>query len=521
MKILVLGTSNSLTRDGWIGGLRDALPSASIDNRSVGASSGIQFSLNMDTDFSEYDVVIFDSIPNDEQHLREDFGPNGYSSEDFVNQIIFEIASTISSETALIFLGFCSESSIDSISSTYKTRIQISQAVHAQFLDLRQLMLQFSLNILGPGEHLFRDPPHPQTIVSRTIGLAVGDVLSGLSEKDSGLVIKKSLTAKSYRKNFSLWIADIDAGARSLHRFKNSIFDENYVILSENDEIDLHIPGKCIGFNINSFATSCNVELIGAHGIKSIISCFFTYRDGGFQKIFLAIPHGAPLTKVAIRAEQDNVDFRAYGSQWKPQHTPVQLCVSRFAFWTGDVTSDWKHHHDGDFDAWALTKLVERRLQAITSFPPMKAFTPSRIIETLNRMSSIVRFAAGLFSYHGTVLAYDCTSDRVRSVDIALFEASQELLPIRLRLRGSDAELYVVLGSLELTLVLRLSDFSIGFEREINFSLAQSTFLFRSKDTDVYTLECCGYYLCAEPSGIVICNRKQIGAWEFFKIIRT
>lgn len=80
-EILILGTSNSILRKGWVAGLRDALPEAKIENLSVGASPGIQFALNIGIDFSSYDVVLLDSIPNDEEYQENQqyMGEIGYS----------------------------------------------------------------------------------------------------------------------------------------------------------------------------------------------------------------------------------------------------------------------------------------------------------------------------------------------------------------------------------------------------------------------------------------------------------
>lgn len=72
MRILILGTSNSILYPGWSFGLRQALPNATIENMSIGASPGIQFNTKLETTiFSEYDFVFFDSIPNDQTYHDE------------------------------------------------------------------------------------------------------------------------------------------------------------------------------------------------------------------------------------------------------------------------------------------------------------------------------------------------------------------------------------------------------------------------------------------------------------------
>ena len=65
MRILILGTSNSILRLGYVSGLSAQFPRAEIDNRSVGEAAGVQFACWGNIDFGAYDAVLFDSVPTD------------------------------------------------------------------------------------------------------------------------------------------------------------------------------------------------------------------------------------------------------------------------------------------------------------------------------------------------------------------------------------------------------------------------------------------------------------------------
>ena len=83
MNILILGTSNSILKNGYVSGLKRALPNASWTSLSSGASPGIQFSKYAKMDFTSYDLVVLDSVPNDEQYALQTPGwPGDHSTNE-------------------------------------------------------------------------------------------------------------------------------------------------------------------------------------------------------------------------------------------------------------------------------------------------------------------------------------------------------------------------------------------------------------------------------------------------------
>jgi hypothetical protein len=154
LNILILGTSNSIMREGWVAGLRAALPDSFISNRSIGASPGTQFSAAMAYDFASFDFVFLDSVPNDEQRF------NGSDEVDYLNRICFEIASTIAAQTNLIILAFCLDRFLSKPTEIFSARRNIASAVNAQFVDVRQLVISRGPALLN-GLPLYEQEAHP------------------------------------------------------------------------------------------------------------------------------------------------------------------------------------------------------------------------------------------------------------------------------------------------------------------------------------------------------------------------
>src|ERR1043165_9166147 len=101
MKVLVLGNSNSIVPGGYIGGLLAQLPAGTtLTNRPIGHSPGTQFAHYGAMDFAAFDLVIFDSIANDEIFV-EDVG--GW---EIMRDLYYELFSTIASQTRLVVVGF-------------------------------------------------------------------------------------------------------------------------------------------------------------------------------------------------------------------------------------------------------------------------------------------------------------------------------------------------------------------------------------------------------------------------------
>jgi hypothetical protein len=503
MRILILGTSNSLLKMGWVAGLREGLPSATIDNMSVGASPGIQFAQHLDIDFSAYDVVFMDSIPNDEEYREIPYfsGSLGYSSETFVDRILYEIAATIASETFLVMLGFCRSFNLRSPSSTFNSHREIATATGAQFLDIRSLLAEFGPSLVADGEDLYEPhPAHPQSKISHHFGRLLGEVITPLLSQ------KSSVSNRSYRENFSVWRAEDHA--MQLKMFQNSLYSEKYAILTADEAIPLDFPGRCIGFNINTMATSGVVQLRGPSDDAVRISCFYRYSETGIMKIFIPIPNGRQVVEFSLSDNAENVHICGLLSEKTAQeYAPTTIAVSRIVFWNGATDVPWRDTMGAERDANLLTKIMRQRMLMTVNTLIQENIILNAIRSNLHGDNLV------LFTHHGTVLTYDLARDCCAHVVFVDLTTSQTLYPVRLRLNGNSVTLFVAAYGLELVLSVRISDKTLGFVGGSN-DVATTEFMGELGFSIRYN----GNYLAAEPNGNIICNRPIANAWEIFEI---
>jgi len=132
LRILILGTSNSLRKGGWVAGLATTLPSAEIVNQSLGGAPSIQFALKMQTDFAQFDFVIFDALVND-QNLG---APVGRLPR--LGMHLFEIMSTIARSSRLIVLGLPTLPQLENETNIQRLHRDTASLVGGQFVSVQQ-----------------------------------------------------------------------------------------------------------------------------------------------------------------------------------------------------------------------------------------------------------------------------------------------------------------------------------------------------------------------------------------------
>jgi hypothetical protein len=323
LNILILGTSNSILKGGWVTGLRHTLPEAVIKNMSIGASPGIQFGVHASIDFSEYQFVFFDSIPNDEQFL---YGTIGGSRLSFSNRVLFEIFQTISLQTNLIILGFCLERFLTDPSGQFSSVVWLAALSSGQFVDVRRLLSTFGASILGHSSLYGDGPTHPQTDFAFEVGAAIG------FELDQFRTPPKASGLKNWAGNFSTWVPDETWQHFPRHKLSTSLLAETFSKLSAGDRFSLFPDRRCIGFYINMRGTSCDLLMEADKHIR----LYYRLEKDKVIKVFVPIPNGSSLVDMRVSLSSGRPTFLPIGSSWSRQDDD-QVCfsVSQFLFWEG------------------------------------------------------------------------------------------------------------------------------------------------------------------------------------------
>ncbi|MES1200634.1 MAG: hypothetical protein ABUS57_04210 [Pseudomonadota bacterium] len=167
--ILVLGTSNSIMKDGWLAGFRATLPAARIDNRSVGGSTSLQFAGELDTDMRPFDWVIFDGVVNDENKIGH------FTDRSLFWSILLEILQTISAQSRLIVLGFTAKRHVARESNEAAMHRQLAQAVSAEYAPLQPVLAELALRRGVDG--VYPSISHPVSEFAYAFGVALAETM--------------------------------------------------------------------------------------------------------------------------------------------------------------------------------------------------------------------------------------------------------------------------------------------------------------------------------------------------------
>lgn len=158
--ILILGTSNSMYKDGWVDGFKVSRPSSEIINLSVGGSPGIQFLRYADLDFSAYAAVVFDSAINDENHLPYLGGVRNYRT---LMAMLFKI---ISARTKLIALGFRNRQNVNVESEVFSIYRECCETAGGKFICVNSwIFSQFGRDI-----EVYEDMAHVKRDIANSFG---------------------------------------------------------------------------------------------------------------------------------------------------------------------------------------------------------------------------------------------------------------------------------------------------------------------------------------------------------------
>ena len=318
LNILILGTSNSIIRTGWTKGFRDALPHGhTIDNRSVGGSPGIQFAEACINDLSGYDFVVLDSIVNDENLMR------WMGSRDHYRAILFDIFSTIASQSNLVTLGFCNARFADDRSWIYHNYAHMTRRVGGRFVSA----IDFAQTFAGPQ---FKDNFHIASEIAYAFGARLAERLPDLGRTHHRAV--------SYAERFSQIVASDICDAEVFHAV-NSMTDEKFAMLRPGYEIRFDRAGKLLGLKLDSTRTHAAVQLFAADTVTTK-----SMRYGGiseerrFLTKFVPIHDGFDGDRLVVVSPQDsflasnNEIPRTEALRPELQGGP-QLALARLVFW--------------------------------------------------------------------------------------------------------------------------------------------------------------------------------------------
>lgn len=266
MRILVIGESNSVMKNGWVQGLKDELGDSSIiENYSIGSTGVLNLIFHLDKvkdHIGEYDHIFVDHLINDLTFYIDE--KNFYF--DILNNIYKYLVSTGVPVTSV----FYRRHTLAPKFSCFLEEIQdIIKNYPVEIFDTYQFLINQGIKE-GDIHTQYKDSAHPFPEVSYKFGRFLGEVLN----LNSGF--KNDVSQRGYIDNdfvFPFHVLRVDSLANpyDVYRVKNSLVDIQLVRVE--DELVLEIPAALI-----------DREVIGVLFNASTADGFVSF-DGGVRKI--------------------------------------------------------------------------------------------------------------------------------------------------------------------------------------------------------------------------------------------
>lgn len=320
MRILILGTSNSILRHGYVSGLAAQFPAAEIDNRSVGQAAGIQFACWGNLDFGAYDAVLFDSVPTDEHdsdHLNYDY--------DVARSLYFELFTTIAGQTRFLNIGLCSRKCLDEPTDVFFLHRDMTELVGGTFVDFRQFLIEHGPGIALRGAPLMNDFYHPNFAVAQEFGRRLAQIIVDAPPPKAG--------APTFAANFSHLPAS-DFGVGEITRKSTRILSREFACLRPGDRIAIDPARRLVGFYLDYADTKGYLALHGPDGLRAKRLTFQTHASRLMMRFVpMKTPMVADLVEciAAPHAYEPSYDALDDAGEAPPDH----LSISELAFWSG------------------------------------------------------------------------------------------------------------------------------------------------------------------------------------------
>lgn len=244
MKVLVLGTSNSLLVDGVAHVARDVFGASNVTNISLGDVLGSAYALFCaagSTSFDEYDLVLFDLMVN------EIYFAEGVVDKSFIVQCAEILYKNLPDGIKYCHIGYSPMSYFYDSSEIEDMHRLLCARYGVNFISLRAMLLEFALERSLSPSQLYRDHAHFKAELLRP-------VLTTLFVESDKLHVK-SLPSDGYFREF--FLKDyIGMCSNNIER-KNSLVSGIFSIFENRNVISLPPDAYLIGLYFHHYSTSC------------------------------------------------------------------------------------------------------------------------------------------------------------------------------------------------------------------------------------------------------------------------
>ena len=298
MKVCLVGTSNSLFKDGYAQALKDDRRVDEFIQYSIGSSTSIILPYFLsEIDFSRFDVVLFETAINDRNYyIYKSVGKQQLF--DFLEWGI-EKALKAGCKVGLVVMPTLGAFEFKTISwQIYKRLASVWGVAFIDGFEYARLRSSF---VGCEIRSLFKDKFHFKPNVAYSFGHLILD-----------FVLEATPTARTLKRvpKFSVVSLSKNAGESTLQR-KNSLFEVEFAVIDEGDSIKIEIPKnmEVVGVSYNA------AKSVGCLKISSDKTCIKSltsnYVENGKDLLLIVVP----FTSGGIMSNDGYIDLSLANSE--------------------------------------------------------------------------------------------------------------------------------------------------------------------------------------------------------------
>lgn len=283
MKILVVGTSNTLVKGGWYDGLLDVVAgSHEVQRIALGGAPFSQFlSLLGEIESKAPDHVIVECAANDESYAMH------VGSDIFFDRLYFMFLSSLRSFAAVTVFRIPPQGTVETGCAVARRQAGICRQLDCEFYDSAAEILDLGKATGVP----FRDKHHPQTEIARHIGQTFGDWLKGSLQ--AGRPSKGCQNFSTCANEFSIERSDFQTA-----RIETALVSEDFAILKPGTTIRLPRNEFILGFFVNAGETRGVLRLDNSVQKRDIF-CYFMEPSNKNVKRYVPVSNGLHVRRLS------------------------------------------------------------------------------------------------------------------------------------------------------------------------------------------------------------------------------
>ena len=307
-KIFILGTSNSVSKNGWVDGFTE-YSNFAIEKIVLGGSPFTQF-LGYFSKIVEAspDIIIVESSPNDEAH----FGSIG--SEFMFLSLYNDFISYLSGIAKVVIFRIPTSLSMEHPHLITEKQFTLARQYGALIVDAADMLKEVFLEHPSQDGSIFRDKYHPHTYLSRLVGKNLFQTIEESYKKPRRRSwrqrnfmnnamppngSRKKILFEQIQNYFPYKHVVIGVNNYQQSIIETSVYSGSFCVISSGQAFNFDKTFFCLGFFVNAGITACIITVHGPLGERSIYCDYASPRNNNIVK-FVPIKDGFYMHSISV-----------------------------------------------------------------------------------------------------------------------------------------------------------------------------------------------------------------------------